>query len=404
VAGGSSTILSPLSITYALGMLNNGAAGQTQQEIGQVLGFDDVDAQNAFCQKMMLELAGTHLYDRTTEALISSTMFVNRGMGWMLKPEFAQKASQYYAANPQARNFADGQTRNVINTWASDHTAGMIKEVLSEYEYDPMAVSYLLNAIYFKGAWSDPFSPEDTHEAPFNGGESVPMMSKSGLMDYAENDLCQAVTLPYGNGTYRMLVLLPREGKTLADVAGSLDANWQWAGEPCDVDLTLPRFETSSDIDLKQTMTQLGMPLAFSPYEADFSNLVEDMQGENIYINMMKQVAKIEVSEQGTVAAAVTVIGEAATGIPQHVTFRADRPFLYIISEQSTGVILFIGQYTGGNTTSIADNRLAPTANDTYVYDLQGRRVAHPQKGLYIVRSAEARLQGKNGRKVVVGR
>ena len=140
----SSMILSPLSITYALGMLNNGAAGQTQQEISKVLGFGDVDAQNEFCQKMKLELAGTAWYD-PTRLNIANTIFVNKGMGWQVKDDFAQKASQYYMANPQNRDFRDGETRDVINQWASDHTEGMIKEVLSEPEFNPRAVSYLLN-------------------------------------------------------------------------------------------------------------------------------------------------------------------------------------------------------------------------------------------------------------------
>lgn len=396
VAGKENTILSPLSVTYALGMLNNGAAGQTQQEIGQVLGFGDVDGQNAFCQKLKQELAGTRLYDQTTNVLISNTMFVNEGLGWQLKPEFAQKASQYYAANPQARDFADGQTRNVINQWASDHTAGMIKEVLSEVEFNPLAVSYLLNAIYFKGMWSDPFKAEDTREEPFDGGDPVPMMHKHGMMPFAENDICKYVCLPYGNGTYQMQVMLPNEGRTLADLVESLDGkNWQivYPNTMIEVDLKLPRFETSSNINLMKAMSELGMPTAFSPYEADFSSLVVDMQSENIYIELMKQVAKIEVNEQGTEAAAVTIIGEGATGIPKQADFHADRPFLYIISERSTGVIHFIGQYTGDSTTglSVVDNGRRDVVNA--VYDLQGRRVAPSmqQKGFYIV----------NGRKVI---
>lgn len=396
VAGKENTILSPLSVTYALGMLNNGAAGQTQQEIGQVLGFGDVDGQNAFCQKLKQELAGTRLYDQTTNVLISNTMFVNEGLGWQLKPEFTQKASQYYTANPQARDFADGQTRNVINQWASDHTAGMIKEVLSEVEFNPLAVSYLLNAIYFKGMWSDPFKAEDTREEPFDGGDPVPMMHKHGMMPFAENDICKYVFLPYGNGTYQMQVMLPNEGRTLADLVESLDGkNWQivYPNTMIEVDLKLPRFETSSNINLMKAMSDLGMPTAFSPYEADFSSLVVDMQSENIYIELMKQVAKIEVNEQGTEAAAVTIIGEGATGIPKQADFHADRPFLYIISERSTGVIHFIGQYTGDSTTglSVVDNGRRDVVNA--VYDLQGRRVAPSmqQKGFYIV----------NGRKVI---
>ena len=392
--GEANLILSPLSITYALGMLNNGAAGQTQQEIGQVLGFNDVSAQNEFCQKMKLELAGTGWYDPTTKLNLSNTMFVNNGMGWQLKPDFAQTCSQYYMANPQARDFADGQTRNVINQWASDHTAGMIKEVLSEREFNPQAVSYLLNAIYFKGIWSDPFKVEDTRDEPFNGGASVPMMHKYELMTYAENELCQSVWLPYGNGSYQMQILLPLEGKTLAELVESLDGkNWRMYSRSCDVDLKLPRFDTSSNIDLNTIMSDLGMPTAFSPYEADFSDLVVDMQGENLFIELMKQVAKIEVNEQGTEAAAVTVIGEAATGIPERVSFHADRPFLYIISEQSTGIILFMGQYTGDTTTNIADSKFEPTNRNSDLFDLQGRKVSGESlpRGLYI----------RNGKKVV---
>ena len=398
--GGESFVLSPLSITYALGMLNNGAAGQTQQEIGQVLGFNDVPAQNDFCQKMNLELAGTQWYDNTT-ALISNTMFVNKGMGWQLKPDFAQKCSQYYMANPQNRDFGDGQTRDVINQWGSDHTEGMIKEVLSAQEFSPLAVSYLLNAIYFKGLWSCPFKAEATKEEPFDGGEPVPMMSNVFDMEYAENEDCQSVVLPYGNGSYQMQVFLPREGKTLNELAESLSGkNWQMRGRICEVDLKLPRFETSTDINLKPIMTKLGMPTAFDPEKADFSELCVENFSENIYIGLMKQVAKIEVNEQGTKAAAVTIIGMETTSMPETATFHADRPFLYVISEQSTGIILFMGQYMGeGVETSVKTIDHSPLTIDHCVYDLQGRKIENGKlvnrkltKGLYIV----------DGRKVIV--
>jgi len=394
---GENLVLSPLSITYALGMLNNGAAGQTQQEIGQVLGFNDVLAQNEFCQKMKLELAGTQWYDNTT-ALISNTMFVNKGMGWQLKPDFAQKCSQYYMANPQNRDFGDGETRDVINKWGSDHTEGMIKEVLSEQEYNPLAVSYLLNAIYFKGLWSTPFEAGNTREEPF-AGAPVPMMSNVLSVEYAEDELCQTVVLPYGNGSYQMQVFLPREGKTLGELAESLNGkNWRMRGYSCEVDLKLPRFETSTNINLKPIMAELGMPTAFDPNKADFSELVTAMQGENLYIGLMKQVAKIEVNEQGTKAAAVTVIGLDGTAMPQTATFHANRPFLYVISEQSTGIILFMGQYMGKEdvTDSIEPrlNQLTETGGHGNAYDLQGRRIENGKlsKGLYIV----------DGRKVIV--
>ena len=402
----SSMILSPLSITYALGMLNNGAAGQTQEEINKVLGFGDVDAQNEFCQKMKLELAGTAWYD-PTRLNIANTIFVNKGMGWQLKDDFAQKASQYYMANPQNRDFRDGETRDVINQWASDKTEGMIKEVLSEPEFNPRAVSYLLNAIYFKGLWSNPFEAENTREESFNGGDAVPMMNKQEMLAYTENDIFQEVVLPYGNGSYQMEVFLPRVGKTIDNVLESLATSSTAQGDlqsplpSYEVDLKLPRFETDTNIDLKNIMSELGMPTAFDPYNADFSDLCVENFGQNIYIGLMKQVAKIEVNEQGTEAAAVTIIGEYTSGIPETATFYANRPFLYVIREQSTGIILFIGQYTGntafvdGISTTKIENR---NSVNRKCFDLQGRIIENSKsvnrklrKGVYIV----------NGKKII---
>jgi serine protease inhibitor len=294
-------------------------------------------------------------------------------------------------ANPQNRDFGDGETRDVINKWADDHTEGMIKEVLSEQEFDPLAVSYLLNAIYFKGLWSCPFEAEATKEERFDGGNPVPMMRNVFEMEYAEDELCQSVVLPYGNGSYQMQVFLPREGKTLDELAESLSGkNWRMRGRSCEVDLKLPRFEIVTNINLKPVMTELGMPTAFDPENADFSELCVDNFGENIYIALMKQVAKIEVNEQGTKAAAVTVIGMGATGMPKTATFHANRPFLYVISEQSTGIILFMGQYLGeGIGTGIKDIDHSPLTIDHSpftidhcVYDLQGRRIGNGQSSM----------------------
>ena len=386
----TSKILSPLSITYALGMLNNGAAGLTQQEICRVLGFDDVEAQNDFCLKMTNELATAGWMDVTTKALISNTIFVNAGQGWQLQPEFKHLAANYYYAYPQARNFADGETMDVINKWASDHTEGMIKKVLDEDSFDPSAVSYLLNAIYFKGMWSQPFEAEETREEPFNGGEVVPMMHNGHVeLAYDEDDLCQTVALPYGNGTYRMQVFLPREGKTIDDVVKGLSTpssqgeTGRWHLLPSEIDLKLPRFETNTDIDLKDIMSALGMPTAFNPSAADFSKLCVDNHGQNLYIGLMKQVAKIKLDEDGTEAAAVTIIGEKATAVAEHVTFYANRPFLYTISEQSTGLILFIGQYTGSMTAEIeTPSAFTPSP---FTFNLAGQRITTPAAhGIYV--------------------
>ena len=344
-----SEIISPISITYALGMLNNGAAGETQTQINKVLGFGETGADgiNAFCHKMLTEASNL---DKLTKVLIANTIYMNKD--YVLKPEFVNKAKQFYEAEPETRDFCDGQTRDVINKWASDHTMGMIPEILKKDEFSTDAVSYLLNAIYFKGAWTAKFNKADTKDEAFltgTGKKQVPMMHQEKEFSYTEDDLCQALRLPYGNRAYNITLLLPKEGKTISDVLGTLTAEtWErFRGMGSEiVDVKLPCFESKSDIDLKDIMTKLGMPNAFDSQLAEFPYFCND----STYIDLMKQVAKIKLNEEGTEAAAVTAAGMVCTATldePQHVNFHANRPFLYVISEQSTGTIFFIGKYFG---------------------------------------------------------
>lgn len=379
--GEESSIMSPLSITYALGLMNNGAAGETQQEINQVLGFGDAgaDAINAFCRKMLTEAP---TLDETTAAEIANTIFVNSGLGYELQQSFIEKANAFYDAQPQSLDFYDEQnTLGIINGWANDHTHGMIPEVLNEHSFSPSAVSYLLNAIYFKGAWMNPFDKEKTREEPFNGGLTVPMMHQWEKYEYTENDLYQAVRLPYGNEAYLMTVFLPREGKTIDEVLSEMSGkDIKFSAWTYDVDLKLPRFTTSSNIPLTDIMKELGMPKAFS-MEAEFPYFCN----RGVYISNMFQKAIIDLDEEGTEASAVTVI-DIGTGIPNYVTFHANRPFFYTISERSTGAIFFIGQYTGPGTASPV---VSPTAalpkGDEVMYNLAGQRISKPQRGLNII-------------------
>ena len=350
VSSGNSEIVSPISITYALGMLNNGATGETQEQINKVLGFSETGADgiNAFCRKMLTEAPAL---DKLTKVMIANTIYMNKG--YQLKPDFISKAKTYYDAEPETRDFNDGKTREVINKWGNDHTEGMIPEVLKEGEFDPSAVSYLLNAIYFKGAWAEKFDKNNTKNEMFKGYNSttqVPMMHQEHKFNYTETEDCQALCLPYGNNAYYMTILLPKENKNISDVLKGLTAEtwktYQWMTNAI-VDVKLPRFESQSNVDLKKIMSDLGMPKAFIRGQAEFSNFCN----VPTYIDLMKQVAKIKLNEEGTEAAAVTIIGmnDYSTGPsePQHVTFHATRPFLYVISEQSTGAIFFVGQYMG---------------------------------------------------------
>ena len=342
-----SQILSPLSITYALSMLNNGATGETQQEINQTLGFfeTDIDSINIFCKKM---LDGAPALDKETKVLIGNTIYTNKG--YTLKTDFVKKAKKYYDAIPESRNFHDGKTLNVINRWASDHTNKMIEQVLNDQSFDPDAISYLLNAIYFKGAWAKKFNKNQTKEELFNDKEMVMMMSQNENLYYADNEHFSSVELPYGNGSFYMTVMLPHEDKTINDVLDYLsNKTWMDNGNrmhKCLVDLKLPRFETNTDMELNTIMQKLGISKAFTN-AAEFDNFCDI----STKINLIKQVAKIKLDEEGTEAAAVTVIemtkATAVPNKPERVVFHANRTFLYVISEQSTGAIFFIGKYTG---------------------------------------------------------
>ena len=309
---------------------------------------------------------------------------MNSHWDYQLKEPFVEKAQQYYDATPESRDFYDDATRNAINQWGSDHTHGMIKEVLSQQEFELGRdyVSYLMNALYFKGKWASPFDKTHTKEEPFNGGANVPMMQQGGEFEYTENDLYQAIKLPYGNGAYLMTVFLPRQGKTVGDVLNKLDGkSWQFRSGTWDVHLKLPRIETSTSVDLKPVMSALGMPTAFTD-EAEFP----DFCNYPTRIGLMKQVAKIKLDEEGTEAAAITIIGVETSGMPRMAEFHATRPFLYIISEQSTDAIFFIGQYTSDGTTGVKSGEVkSGEVNSGKLYNLNGQRLqAPPAKGLYI--------------------
>ena len=381
--GDKSSIMSPLSITYALGMMNNGAAGQTQQEINEVLGFGDAgaDAINAFCSKLLTEAP---TLDETTAAEIANTVFVNSGKDYHLQQGFIDKANAFYDAEPMELNFYDKQnTIDIINGWANDHTHGMIPILFDdENSFNADAVSYLLNALYFKGAWTNKFDKNFTQDEPFAGGQTVPMMQQRECFQYTENDLYQAVRLPYGNEAYSMTVFLPREDKGIDEVLdqmNSLNIDFpQWTEN---VDLKLPRIQTGTSLPLVDVMKELGMIQAFDESTAEFPYF----GNRDVFISNMFQKAAIDLDEEGTEAAAVTVIEYESTGISHYATFHATRPFFYTISEQSTGAIFFVGQYTGPDTASPVSLTPSLSKGEEAIYNLSGQRIGSiPQHGIYI--------------------
>lgn len=348
--GMGSKVVSPLSVTYLMAMLSNGADGATRTEIAQALGWKDATEQdiNEFCQAMM---AWAGKADKATTVNIANYVALNRN--YKLLSPFAKTVSQSYQGGIESLDFSSDKTTRRINGWCSEHTNGMIPKIIDSVE--PSAVSYIMNAIYFCGTWTDKFDKQDTREENFRGYtrdiKRVPMMHRNDEYQYTENDTLQMVQIPYGNRNYYMSVLLPKAGHSIDDILAKLTPQslrqLGWNTRKYIVDLKLPRFTTEQELPLNDIITQLGAGRMFNPSEADFSRFA---QGKDFCVSKMLQKAKIEVSEEGTKAAAVTaaiMTMSALTEPPLHVNFHANRPFLYFITDGASGTILFMGQFSG---------------------------------------------------------
>ena len=351
--GNGSLIVSPISVTYMLGMLNTGADGQTRQQIADVLGLgSSVMEINEYCKKMIDEAPRV---DPSVTVQIANCIDVNSALGITLVPQFKTDMQNYYNAQIEALDFGKSSSLDKINNWCKKNTDGMIPSILDRLS--PNAAMCLLNAIYFKATWTEKFDPKDTRDMDFtmpDGSTSQhKMMHRKALAAYDKNDLCEMLYLPYGSNGYGMYVLLPVEGKTVDDVIQGLSAEvvqeQLFEMGPHEVDILMPRFTTSNETMLNEVLSAMGMPRAFNPQYAEFPNMA---QGKNLFVSMMKQKAKIEVNEDGTKASAVTIsqMGETAPPpAPQYlqVDFHATRPFVYYIIESSTRSIFFMGCYCG---------------------------------------------------------
>ncbi len=341
-------ILSPLSMQFLLGMILDGTGGQTAEEIATVLGYgkDEADAVNDYCQTMLRQLPGL---DKKTKILIADAIYVDKGFD--LKEQYKKTVVKYYDAAVSNLDFSDTKgSASIINDWCSDHTEGLISHILDETSPDMLC--YLLNALYFKSGWAVKFNKELTADEKFtraNGSTaSVPMMKAHKDLRYGEGTAFRAVRLPYGNGAYSMTVLLPKDGKKLTDVTAELKvSDWKAVEKKMyfsEVDLWLPRFQTQFGINLNDILSDLGMPSAFDPLQADFTPMSEDA----LCLSFVRQDAVIKVDEEGTEAAAVSsagIIKNTSVGPSSYVVFHADRPFFYLITEADTGAVLFAGRY-----------------------------------------------------------
>ena len=338
-------MISPLSLSMALAMTWNGADGETKAVMQKVLKLDGYTDQevNEYYEKLREALLKT---DPSTKLAIANSIWTNKNI--KIKDDFIRLNNEYFNSTVESVDFSDANSVKLMNKWAADNTNNLITHVLDKT--NPNALMYLMNALYFKGIWTSEFNSRNTSSKPFYSEDgqtkNVDMMHQKSSFNYNENQTMQIVELPYGNQAFSMIVLLPKEGNKLADVTQELQNSNSWGNlvsglRSTQVDLYLPKFKTEYSRVLNDVLEKMGMGLAFEPGAADFSRMTD----ADAFISFVEQFTYINTDEVGTEAAAVTVVGIELTSYQpdRTATFNANRPFIYIIRENSTGSILFMG-------------------------------------------------------------
>jgi len=334
------TAISPTSIALMLQIIFNGAAGTTQQAMSQALQLQglsvaDVNSDNAALQAALVDP------DPEIALTIANSLWMHLSNNSVL-PSFTQVNETYYGA--EIGDLA-GAPANV-NTWISNETDALITNILPPGNYSK-DIAVVVNAIYFKGAWTQPFDPNQTAAAPFTqlDGTSVscPMMHLTGTFDYFSGATFQALRMPYGtNSRMSMIILLPNSSASLTEFVASLTPQalngWISQLQPMTGGVALPRFTSTYSASLPGPLSALGMGIAFSP-NADFSGIAP-----GTYLSDVEHKTVVEVDESGTVAAGGTSGTVSITAAPTaQFQMTMDHPFFYAIRDDDTGALLFIG-------------------------------------------------------------
>ena len=337
--------ISPFSISTALAMTYQGSGTTTKEAMAKALGYTGVEDEmvNDSYGKLIPYL---NQLDDKVKLNISNSIWVKEGEE--IKPDFLKVNQDIFRASVNILDFSQDKAADEINHWISEATNKKINKMIDS----PIAADvmmYLINAIYFKGDWAQQFDRKNTFESKFQSGngstDNVMMMSRQGKVQYGQGDNYRAVRLPYGSGKAAMYGVLPAKGISINDFITTLNADrWQAIknsiAERDEVLLQLPRFKLEYGIkNLNQSLTSLGMGEAFTD-RADFSGIRKD-----VCISRVLHKAVIEVNEEGSEAAAATVVEMKLTSAAEPLAFVADRPFLFIIADEETGTILFMGKF-----------------------------------------------------------
>jgi serpin B len=345
---------SPYSISLALAMTYAGARGETEEQMAQALHFGlSQDRLHPAFNRLDIELAERGQGAKGKDGEGFRLNIVNAIWGqkdYDFLDSFLDTLAENYGAGLRVLDFigAPEESRVTINDWVSEQTEGRIEDLIPQGMINLLTRLVLTNAIYFNAAWASPFNENATSDGVFhliNGDQvTVPMMKQTEPFGYAEGDNYQAVEIPYDGNELSMVILLPDSGQ-FSDFEGSLDSSK--LAEIIDsvhyqeVALTMPKFEFESSFDLKTTLSDMGMPIAFSD-DADLSG----MDGSHdLFITDVVHKAFVSVDEAGTEAAAATAVIVGLTAIPeQPVTVNIDRSFIFMIRDIETGALLFVGR------------------------------------------------------------
>lgn len=348
-APGENLFLAPLSASMALGMTMNGAVGPTFDQMRSTLGFGTLtleDINQGY--RDLIDLLRT--LDTRVELGIGNSIWYRQG--FPVRSDFLNRTETFFDAVVRELDFSSPGAAGIINNWVKEQTRGKIDQIVDD-PVNAATVMFLINAIYFKGDWTVRFPEDETEEAPWTPGSGVhggtiPLMQVADTFAYTETEMYQAVDLPYGGKAFSMTILLPRETVPVRDVVASLNGStWgQIVGSltPREGEVFLPRFRLEWEKVLNGTLRSMGMELPFIPGQADFSGMSDAAAAQELFISKVKQKSYVDVNEEGTEAAAVTVVEMRVTSAgPQPFVFRADRPFLFVIRERFSETILFAG-------------------------------------------------------------
>lgn len=344
-------LLSPLSAALALSMAANGADGDTLAQFETVLGGGvTLDELNAACTQLLSDYGDL---GGSTECLIANSLWTDPE--GMIREDFIGKCQGIFDAQVFSQELSAPSVVPAVNGWVSDHTNGMIPRILSE-PFNENAALLLVNALYLKNTWETEFDPNNTYLRGFyhqgSDKESMDFLNAGFVtFPYLQSETAQGAVLPYDDGRLAFFALMPEEGTELEGWLNSLDGDTftgllEGRTDTEFLTLALPKFEAEWDGQLQDILSALGLDLAFTFGEADFSLMGDNPNG--YYLSQVIHAAKIEVNEQGTEAAAATVVeADSGSAAPPEtgLTLIFDHPFLYGIVDLETGVSLFLGTF-----------------------------------------------------------